>query len=402
MKSTKTTLGALALGLLAGTPAAHAEDSFYEAFSGGKVKFDSRLRYEAVEQDNILKDASALTLRTRLGYGTADFHTLSGYVELLDNRIVGGVDEFAPMKSGYSVVADPAITVLNQGYLQSTPVEGMTIRGGRQRIIIDNARFVGNVGWRQNEQTFDSLRFDYDVAGFNIDLAYIGRVKGIVSKFNAKTDDIIANVSYNTGVGKITGYYYGLNHSDRSNAVRFDNQTSGIRWSGAAKLDDHWKLLYTAEYATQTVSLNGGAPADFSADYLFGEFGFGYDGYSLSLGYEVLGSDEGQYGFQTPLATKHKFNGWADLFLVTPAAGLEDAYVKGVAKVAGFKFVAMYHQFSSTEDSIDYGSELDLLAVYNFGKKYAVGVKYADFSAGDTPAVYASTQKFWLWGEIKF
>ncbi|CAA0099299.1 Uncharacterised protein [BD1-7 clade bacterium] len=404
MKLTKSTIRPLIFSLATASPAVLAGDSFYEAFSEGTVKFDSRLRYESVEQDGKRDNASGLTIRTRLGYETADFYTLKGYVEMLDNRIVGGVDEFAPVRPGsdYPVIGDPAITVLNQGYLQSTPIEGMNIRGGRQRIIIDNARFVGNVGWRQNEQTFDSFRYQYDVSGFEMDLAYIGRVKGVVPAFNAKVDDIIANVAYNTDVGKITAYYYGLNHSDRGNDIRFDMNTYGVRWNGKADLGNKWKLLYSAEYAQQSVSLWKGQKADLDASYLVGEFGFGWDDYSLLAGYEVLGSDDGNYGFQTPLATKHKFNGWADVFLVTPAQGLSDTYLKAVAKVAGFKFVAVYHQFNSTEGDINYGNEVDLLAAKSFGKRYTVGLKYANFSTSDLPDTYASRSKYWVWGEIKF
>jgi hypothetical protein len=45
-------------------------------------------------------------------------------------------------------------------------------------------------------------------------------------------------------------------------------------------------------------------------------------------------------GFTTPLATLHKFQGWADKFLTTPVNGLADLYVnagytrKGVGPLA--------------------------------------------------------------------
>ena len=52
-------------------------------------------------------------------------------------------------------------------------------------------------------------------------------------------------------------------------------------------------------------------------------------------GYELLGSDDGKVAFNTPLATKHKFNGWADKFLGTPKEGLEDVYLTAKGKVSG-------------------------------------------------------------------
>ena len=36
----------------------------------------------------------------------------------------------------------------------------------------------------------------------------------------------------------------------------------------------------------------------------------------------------GTIGFSTPLATLHKFQGFADVFLTTPASGITDAYGK--------------------------------------------------------------------------
>ena len=85
----------------------------------------------------------------------------------------------------------------------------------------------------------------------------------------------------------------------------------------------------------------------------------------------MLGGD-GETSFQTPLATKHAFNGWADKFLLaTPANGLVDAYLTATGKVAGIKLLATYHMFSSDEGGDDYGSELDLLAVKKFGKNYS-------------------------------
>ena len=56
----------------------------------------------------------------------------------------------------------------------------------------------------------------------------------------------------------------------------------------------------------------------------------------FKLGYEELGSNAGLYGLQTPLATLHAFNGWADKFLVTPV-DIPDvaAFTLGRARVDG-------------------------------------------------------------------
>ena len=87
-------------------------------------------------------------------------------------------------------------------------------------------------------------------------------------------------------------------------------------------------------------------------------------------------------------------------------------YIKAVAKAAGMKFVAVYHQFTADDvsgvaDKDDgLGSEIDFLIVKPFAKKYKVGMKYAAYSADKNGVSsangYTDTNKVWLWGEMKF
>ena len=112
----------------------------------------------------------------------------------------------------------------------------------------------------------------------------------------------------------------------------------------------------------------------------------------------MLGSDDGEVGFATPLATVHKFNGWADTFINTPANGLVDTYISVGTKVGPGKLAAIYHDFAADNGSDDYGSELDVVYGMKFGKAYTAGIKYADYSS-DGYAV--DTQKLWVWFGVK-
>ena len=58
-------------------------------------------------------------------------------------------------KTTYPAVADPETYEINRLQLTNTRIPMTTVTLGRQRIVLDDQRFVGNVGWRQNEQTFD-------------------------------------------------------------------------------------------------------------------------------------------------------------------------------------------------------------------------------------------------------
>ena len=73
--------------------------------------------------------------------------------------------------------------------------------------------------------------------------------------------------------------------------------------------------------------------------------------------------------------------------------------------LAGVGLGAVYHDFNadkSTATINSLGKELDLVASYAFAKHYSVGLKYADYSAGDTAAGKVDTKKTWLWGAFNF
>lgn len=389
---------AAGLALLLASPWSLAADPVAEAIRDGEAHLQTRLRHEDVSvDDSTSEDASALTLRTRLGYTTGTLAGFSGMVEFEDVRTVAGTDEYAPEQSGYAVIADPPVTELNQAWLDFDSGTGVSARHGRQRIILDNARFVGNVGWRQDEQTFDATRLDYDHKHLHATLVWITAVNGITPAFDANVSSGLANLSWKSAPGgTLTAYSYQL-ENDTSEA---ELDTLGLRYNGAGEFRS-LKLLLTLEAATQEAD-SGGATEP-RADYRLLEAGFSWKAVTLKGAREVLGSDAGNYGFQTPLATKHAFNGWADQFLATPAAGLVDDYLTLAGTLSDVKLKAVYHDFSADHSSVDYGSELDLLVTRNFGKHYSLGLKYADYDAGtDTASPGNDTEKFWVWGEFRF
>ena len=154
---------AVALAIPAGEAAAQIR-TIDAAVARGDASCSFNLRYESVDEDNALKNADALTLRSALKYTTAALNGFTGVIEFEDVRIVG-VGDYSVPQSGYnpgkySVIADPETTELNQSYLQYVS-GGFTTRLGRQDIRYDNQRFVGAVPWRQDYQTFDALTLEY-------------------------------------------------------------------------------------------------------------------------------------------------------------------------------------------------------------------------------------------------
>ena len=407
--ATKTLLAsAIGTALLAAAMPSNAQ-SFTEFAQDGDVIVELRVRGESVKEEGDIKDdAIAMTARTRLGYETANFagfKVLAEYdhVTALQDEY-NSLTEFGSDDKTKSVVADPATGDINRVQISYTSKEFGAVLG-RQRIIFDNARFVGNVGWRQNEQTYDAARIDLTAfKDLNATYVYMNQVNDILYQDLAVKNHLL-NIGYKMPVGKITTYAYMLEADENNDEST--NDTYGLSFKGGTPVSNV-ELLYAAEYAVQTQNSGLSGADDNDADYTFLEGGVKVSGISLLAGIEVLGGD-GDYAFETPLATKHAFNGWADTFLSTDSSttnpedgevnGLQDIYAKVAGNVAGVKLLAVYHDYSSDKDNVDLGSEVNLLAAKKFDENFSAGIKLAQYSAGD---VGTDADKLWLWGEVKF
>ena len=372
-------------------------ETFIEAFKNGSIEANLRYRYESVDQNNALENAKASTIRTRLGYRTGDYNGFTFYAELDDVRKIG-FDNYTTPNGGplatsvgpkfteHSIIADPLATKLNQLTI-SYKNENSKLTIGRQRIIRGNSRFIGNVGWRQHEQTYDGVSFSNEsIDNLSLFAAYIEN-RNTITFTEIEQDTFLLDAKY-TGFKEadLTMYYYDINVGN--SPAKWEN--IGVRYSAKYK-----KLSYTLEYAQQSTATAA------KPDYLFLEGSYKLDIASLSIGYESLGSDN-NVGFTTPLATLHKFNGWADQFLATPNVGLVDKYIKASRKLESVNVAAIFHQYDSDINDVDLGDELNLVITKKVSDTYSIGAKYADYSAGDVWVAKVDAEKFWFWGEAKF
>lgn len=371
------------------------------------IQANVRLRYEAVDQDNAVDDADALTIRGRLGVELA----ISGFKLFAEGEATGALaddyNDTLPFNGvePFSVVADPENFELNRLQL-SYFKNGNGVTVGRQRIILDNARFVGNVGWRQNEQTFDAVRGQAKIGPVSLDATYSNSQRtifGVDSPREAMDGDLVLlNGGIDTKIVDVKAFAYLLDYDagQAFNSLPFSSQTYGFLAKADIPLGVA-KLNLLASAATQQDL--GANPTSYSTEYFNFEAGVGVSGFTLKAGYEELGSDGGVASFQTPLATLHAFNGWADVFLVTPATGLRDTYAS-VAKgftipgLTTFNAMVAYHQFDSDFGGIDYGSEFDAQVGFKVGP---VGL-LAKFASYNADSFSVDTDKFWLQAEYSF
>jgi hypothetical protein len=456
-----------ALPTMAEEAAKASPATLLEAIQQGKPMTNFRLRYESVDQEAYqpapnatkkLDTANAFTLRSLVGWKTAPFHNFSFAAQLTDVHEFN--DSFndrrdnlsEPGQANYPNVVDPGYTDVNQLYVDWTGIGNTNLRLGRQQLNLDNVRFIGDIGFRQNMQVFDGVSvLNKSLPDTEIFVAHFDKVRQITTKLRSGNIDMV-NAKYRISpTESLIGYGYfidvanlgangqptggpnaasyvvsggnGLGASqDSTPAATTDasSKTLGIRLDGTRKLNDDWKALYTAEYAKQTDYRNGSSLID--AHYFKLGGGAAYGVWSLRLDHEKLSSNNGKYAFQTPLGTNHLFQGWADHFLVTPRQGMEDTFVTFAGSIEKAKLYAEYHVFHSDKDyetlgstvtsrkfGDKYGTEFDASVTYPFTPKITGKLEYARFNEDD---VYGSTLKgaarkgdkemFWVTGMYTF
>lgn len=386
----------LTLPLLAATPAmAQTVTPLAEA----------RLRYEHVEQAGLPADADAVTARIRTGVQVRQ-GPWSALAEAQGTlAIVGDYYDGLHGAQTRPLVADPQNIALYRAQLRYADA-GQAVTVGRQRIALDDERFVGAIPFRQNAQTFDAVRGEFQpVQGVKADLSYVWSIRTLwgIDGNGARQpaisgNTLLANVGWTSPLGTLTGFGYWI---DEDEAVvqnyRLSSRTLGVRLAGTRPLGTA-KLAYAASYARQSDLHRN--PNAYAAEYWMVDALVDLDGPRVGGGYEVFGADDGRAltSFQTPLAANFKFNGWAEKFTTKPADGLHDLYASGgwgwkqVGALKAVTLTATWHRFDSDRLSRRYGQELDLLAQAKVGRTTA-GIRYADYRA-DTFAT--DTAKLWL------
>jgi hypothetical protein len=391
-----------------------------DSFKTWEPIIDARMRAEFVDQTPLAEDADAITLRLRAGFesGKAWSTTLLAEGEFVTP--LGGdyrPDPARPTLTAFPVVADPESYEVNRLQLTNTTLRGTTLTLGRQRILLDDQRFVGNVGWRQNEQTFDAVRVvNKSVPTLIVDATYLNQVNRVFGPDSPQGrwhgDGWLGNVAWQLRIAKLSAFAYVLDFEPLTDfpglsaaqataldPVRVSTATYGARLSGERAIGS-LKLGYAASYAQQ--SDYGSNPLRFDLDYYLAEITGTFGRYGLKLGNEVLQGD-GTTGFATPIATLHPFNGWADKFLTTPANGLDDRYagmsytLKEASLFDALSATVVYHEYSTQRLDADLGTELNVQLQAKL-QRFSGLIKYAAYEAheGRTPAAYQDTTKLWV------
>ncbi|WPJ96794.1 alginate export family protein [Coraliomargarita algicola] len=367
-------------GVVANTAESFLDTTFYKLESAvpGKFNLDARLRYESFDLQNAVpaNDRDGHSLRLRYGYTTPN---LSGFTAMIEGetvtRVGGQVNDIHPLDEAGDG------TDLNQLWLQYQDAEYGHIKLGRQIYALDDHRFIGHVGWRQNIQTFDAVTAEYSgIEKLSVKPFYLAEqhsVNGLHNELKAYG----LNVAYRFSKAFVaTAFYYDIDGDEASNADA-SNETLGLRVTGTVMLDE-LPITYAASLAEQTDA--GASSKDYDAAYYAADVSTQIEAVTLGGGFEIM-----QAEFRTPLATVHKFNGFADALLPTGgfANGLEDLYLYAGYTLPignGIPVKVIYHWFDSESSGAagqDGGKEIDLVASYRINQYVSLLAKYGDYES---------------------
>jgi len=374
-----------------------------EAIREGTFSLGLRYRYENVSDDGLEKEARASTLRTALGYATRPYRGWSFVVEAVNVAELGndlynnaGAGDLANGVTGRPVVADPALTEVSQVFLRFER-GGTTATLGRREINLGDHRFVGNVGWRQNHQEFDAFTLENrSLSRVRLFYAFVDEAHRIFGDHQPMASHLL-NAAVKTGAaGELTLYGYLLDY-DGALASRRSSATFGAELRGSRKLGSGRAVSWELEAAEQRDA--GDNPAELDAGYLHARFGAALGRVSVDAGWERLDGSAVDGQFNTPLATLHKWNGWADKFLVTPTGGLDDLYLGLRGKVGAVAWTATAHDFTVATGGADYGRELDVQLSWKASWGQVFAVKAALYDADEFST---DTEKVMFWTSYGF
>ncbi|MDF7809302.1 alginate export family protein [Pontiellaceae bacterium B12219] len=360
----------------------------------GNLSASVRLGYEYDNlSDNGLKAANALLTRTRVTYATDNEE---GFNLMLQAQYVGPLnDTYGPENPNYDPIPDPEAFRFQQAYLAYSGYDSIG-KIGAQEIILDNARFIGNVDWRFNAQSFNAgLLQNKSIENLTLLYAYADSI-------NATNGEVNHDRQYNMFHGT-----YQLNEANQASAFVYlqeNDNSANINTAGLRFWGQHDAVSYDAMAALQR-----------DAYYGFLTGGYDFETFGIELGAEYIsGGNDSRDRFQTLNGTAHAFNGWADQFLGTGSglpAGLVDVWVQGtLSPMDAMDLIGVYHYFNTAADtpstsfSGDYGQEIDAMLKYKVCKNFNALTGAAFYFKGDDAAsnFTADETVFWVRGNFSF
>ncbi len=310
------------------------------------------------------------------------------------------------------VAGDGAFTTIHQAWGEVLFSENLALKVGRQELVYDDSRILGNVGWAQQARSHDLALLKYEKKG-EFKLHFGAAVNQVQTRpyntagnyksmqflwFNKKFGDnyTLSILALNNGLNDTT-----LNNGNGAAMTTFSQIIGQRSVYKAGKLSIGFNFYYQMGNSTQTYFDN--------ADQQNYHKKVGAMNLRLDVGYKVTDNLKATIGFEmltgnsqtdttaeynqknhafTPLyGTNHKFNGWMDYFYVgnhINSVGLNDLYLQLDYSKDKILAGAHFHYFMANADVLDMdefiangtytamsaglGMELDTYVGYKFSK----------------------------------
>ena len=364
----------------------------------GELRPRTEYRHGLKSLFNEADDAALFTSqRTRLNLKYNDSKFRVG-LSLQDVRTWGDVKQLN--------MSDKNQLMLHEAWGEIIFNENFSLKLGRQELVYDDSRILGNVGWAQQARSHDLAlaKFKTDEKGqFHIGLAVNNDSEALKRALYTTTYKNMQFAWYNRKSDKFDFSLLFMNVGNQADAGTAEvdletryNQTFGTHMNYRAG-----KLAFTGTFYAQ--SGKTGADVDVSAHmYNVGmKFPIG-SGWKGNVGMEVLsGTDSNasagsDFESFTPLfGTNHKFNGHMDYFYVgnhVGNVGLQDIYGGLNYKKDKFSFATAIHLFSSEADLYSgaekqdkyLGTEVDLSVGYKYSSNVMLKAGYSHMFATDS------------------
>ena len=352
---------------------------------------EARLRYENTRQEGFTESANGLTVSLRTGVEAELLPKVSVLVE--GEAVFAAVDNFNDGTGDnlqFPVILDPNTLELNRAQLQVELREQSFLTVGRQALRLDDQRFIGVAPFRQNQQTFDVVHFATRTkTGATFQAGYFNQVNSPLGSDNIngrfRGDSYFLNANIGTPLGRFGAYHYAFDLEtglDTAPNTNFSSVTTGVRYDGRWHADEIG-LDVEGAFAKQRDFAD--SLFDFNATYWLAGVRSFWGPARAGFRAESLGADNG-VAFQTPVASRHKFQGEADVFLITPDTGVVDyeaSALWALGEFGPFRNVTLssqYHWFQSAINEDQLGTEFDvkLSAAYDTTK---LSVTYTDYTA---------------------
>lgn len=400
-------MSAWCVGLFAcaGAVAQPSEEPFgiADSIARGRFTFELRPRYNRISESDKPLRTEGGTLRLTAGFESAPIQSTRLVVEGIHANQVdphfndnGGNINTSP----YPLLPDPRYTGMNRVYVEYGGIEDAKIRAGRQRVRLDNQRWISDNDFRQVPQLFDGVSAVHEgLPGWQLYGAYFGKVRTtsgtgndlkltlLHAAWNPKPGHYVSLYGYfhdQPQNGAFTGF---ANNSYRVIGARFEGNAA--RWAPMQGVD----LPFEVEYAKQRPYAGGDGRID--VDYYRVGGGVAWRETVLRADYEIKESNGGAYGLQMPLTDFYAFNGWTLHFYNTPRQGLRDKWATLRQGWRDFTLYAEYHRFKSDYGSLDFGRELDVGLTYAWNDNTTLRFQHARYDP-DSGTLDANIRKTWI------